>query len=134
MARILSFHAKIRDTGETEIFDKKKKIYSCEGLPILNDCLDGSYIDIEVDIDTGKIINWKKPTKKAWEEMMEDSDEDGDDGYNGLGWEDNGEDDNTNKKALDKEAKDNRDAENAFASVLNAVIANKKKELTKRKK
>ena len=27
----------------------------------------GDYVQLEIDIDTGKILNWKKPTKKQLE-------------------------------------------------------------------
>jgi hypothetical protein len=31
----------------------------------------GDYIQLHIDIDTGEIVNWKKPTKKELTEMFD---------------------------------------------------------------
>lgn len=30
----------------------------------------GDYVELEIDIETGKILNWKKPTKKQLDEVF----------------------------------------------------------------
>jgi len=30
----------------------------------------GDYIELDIDIDTGMIVNWKKPTKKELKEQL----------------------------------------------------------------
>ena len=77
MAKIIGVHAKVRDSGShsfhvdgVEVFDGDDN-----GLPMLNDCIDGTYINLEIDIETGQIVNWKKPSKQDIIEMLEADDE-----------------------------------------------------------
>jgi len=30
----------------------------------------GDYVELDIDIETGKILNWKKPTKKQLDEVF----------------------------------------------------------------
>ena len=34
----------------------------------------GDYIQLDIDVDTGKILNWKKPTAKMLEDFKKDLD------------------------------------------------------------
>jgi hypothetical protein len=79
MARILKLFAKTADGGSSElVFDKKRVWGNVEdrqcrnGFPMLNPQVDGEYLDLEIDIDTGLIVNWKIPTKASIEETLED--------------------------------------------------------------
>jgi hypothetical protein len=36
----------------------------------------GDYVELDIDIDTGQITNWKKPTAEQIEEFMKDDSED----------------------------------------------------------
>lgn len=59
--------AKSNDTNYVEVFDDdgnvvaEKDGYFPEGLGLGG----GDYVEFEIDIDTGQILNWKRPTDEA---------------------------------------------------------------------
>lgn len=70
MARIVEISMKIRDQGSGCLKIDGKKIWESDDyMPHINDCM-GSYIDMHIDIDTGQILNWKKPEEKDIQEYI----------------------------------------------------------------
>lgn len=76
--KIISISAKCDDLFDAILVDKKDGIetvvgkyggYVPEFMPGKHY---GNYIELEIDIDTGKIVNWKKPTKKQLKEVFSD--------------------------------------------------------------
>ena len=70
-AKFIRFHAKMRDEGTYILLDnEKEEIAEHEGyvpsfFPYGADgkgSHHGDYVDLWIDIETGTIVNWKKPT------------------------------------------------------------------------
>jgi len=66
---VFEIHAKVRDNGAYFLRNKNDSIVeSSDGYPpaILNvatDTFDNDYIHLKIDIQTGKVLNWKVPSK-----------------------------------------------------------------------
>lgn len=72
--KYVRFHAKLRDEGTYVLLDENKnEIKEHEGyvpkfFPYGNDGTEnnfGDYIDLIIDLETGHIVNWIKPTAEA---------------------------------------------------------------------
>ncbi len=77
-SRILKINATVRDSGDSQLFIDNKKVYGISednGFPGLNQCINGEDLNLEIDIDTGNIINWKVPKDKVINEMIEEEKE-----------------------------------------------------------
>jgi len=72
VARTISIMLKIRSSGNSVLkFDDKIVHNSYEGIASVNDNTGSSgYIDMLIDIDTGQILNWKKPNENDISEMV----------------------------------------------------------------
>ena len=63
----ITISAKCADLFSAQLFKNGKNMGAYEGyvpcwFPNPNVGNDGDYISLIIDVDTGKIINWKKPT------------------------------------------------------------------------
>jgi len=65
MARILSICLKVRDGFASTLIEDEKESGEYEGYvpKFFPEDHDGDYVELNIDIDTGMIVNWKKPTK-----------------------------------------------------------------------
>ncbi len=66
------FSAQLCDQDGLEIFDQEDG-YVPSFMPGEHY---GDYVDLEIDIDTGKILNWKQPTAEQLEEWITPEDAD----------------------------------------------------------
>lgn len=73
-------HMKIRDEGTYILLDQdKKQIVEIDNCYVPSDIIPGSsddYIDIIIDIETGQIVNWKKPSPREIKEAFFRKEED----------------------------------------------------------
>ena len=69
--RVLSISAKCSDLFSCALDDDTKTIFEYDGYvpSFFPEDHYGDYIMFDIDIDTGKIINWKKPTQKQLKEL-----------------------------------------------------------------
>ena len=74
MSRVVKIHAKMHDLGDSEYWEDGKKIHEQERFVDINDNV-GAYIDMEIDIDTGQILNWKKPDEDSISDMIKEHEE-----------------------------------------------------------
>jgi hypothetical protein len=72
MARILFVTGKPSDLCVTKLEIDGKVVKETNGYvpDIMPEDHCGDYIELEIDIDTGMLLNWKKPTKKELAEYM----------------------------------------------------------------
>jgi hypothetical protein len=68
MPRTLKISAKCSDLCSIQLIEDGKHVGEYDGyvpswLPNPNVQHYGDYVELEIDVDTGKILNWKKPTK-----------------------------------------------------------------------
>lgn len=67
-AKSVKFYAKVRDEGSYVLIDRNDKILSSLDESYVPSFFPGEhygdYIDLEIELDTGKILNWKKPDPK----------------------------------------------------------------------
>jgi hypothetical protein len=71
MARILSICAKCVDAFGSKLIENGEVTNSYEGyVPKFfpNEHF-GDYIELDIDIDTGQIVNWKTPTKEELKQL-----------------------------------------------------------------
>lgn len=65
MKRILTTCAKCSDLFSASLFDgETHKNYSGYVPDFFPEKHYGDYVELKIDIDTGQILNWKKPTAK----------------------------------------------------------------------
>ena len=72
MARILRVCAKTVDRFCATLIEDGKEITTHDGyVPnFMPGDHYGDYVELDIDIDTGQILNWKKPTKKELKEQL----------------------------------------------------------------
>ena len=68
MSKTISISAKCSDLFGAFLYDGNKLVgeydgYVPEWLPNPKNQHFGDYINLEIDIETGRILNWKKPTE-----------------------------------------------------------------------
>lgn len=73
-AKTLAISAKVRDCFSAELLDENKNtIYNYEGY--VPDFMPGKhfgdYLMLDIDIDTGQILNWKKPSSVQLEDFIQ---------------------------------------------------------------
>ena len=75
-AKILSIYTKVTDRFQYEILEEDGSvIYSQEDgyVPaIMPGTHYGDYIILEIDLDTGVIVNWKKPSAEQIENLLKE--------------------------------------------------------------
>lgn len=84
-AKTIYLSAKCSDLCSTMIYDANGDSIGSEALgyaPSFMPDDGGDYIDLEIDINTGKILNWKVPSEQELSNGMKSSD---------LGWQTNGD-------------------------------------------
>lgn len=65
MKRILTISAKCSDLFSADLFDgKTHKVYTGYVPDFFPEEHYGDYVELKIDIDTGEILNWKKPSEK----------------------------------------------------------------------
>jgi hypothetical protein len=77
-AKTLKIHAKCSDMCNSTLLDQDgSEIHDHDGyVPgFMPGEHYGDYIILDIDIDTGNILNWKKPTKAAIQEWIKPDDE-----------------------------------------------------------
>ncbi len=72
MARILYVTGKTSDLCSTRLEIDGKKVKETDGYvpDIMPEEHFGDYIELEIDIDTGMLLNWKKPSAKELDAYM----------------------------------------------------------------
>ena len=71
---ILKISAKCDDCCIATLVDNGKVLKRKNGyVPALMPYEGGDYVDIDIDVTTGRILNWKVPTKEQIQEFIEDS-------------------------------------------------------------
>lgn len=71
MARILSVCGKTSDRCITVLRVDGEVVKETDGyVPDIVPGSFGDYIELDIDIDTGQIVNWKKPTEKELKAYM----------------------------------------------------------------
>lgn len=73
-AKIIKFCAKCSDMFSATIHDKDgKKLFEYDGYvpDFFPDEHYGDYVILDIDLETGKILNWKKPTQEDIDELKE---------------------------------------------------------------
>lgn len=76
-AKVIEVHAKVSDSGSYILRDAKGiKIKESDGyVPgFFPGQHYGDYLMFEIDIDTGTILNWKKPTEEQLREFVDSED------------------------------------------------------------
>lgn len=76
-AKVIKIHAKPCDSGNYTLMDQNgEQIHDHDGyVPGFFPGGGGDYLELDVDIETGKILNWKPPTKKQIEEFIAGSED-----------------------------------------------------------
>jgi hypothetical protein len=71
MARILKVCAKTVDRFTATLEEDGKETADYEGYvpKFFPEDHYGDYVELDIDIDTGMIVNWKKPTKKELKQL-----------------------------------------------------------------
>jgi hypothetical protein len=74
MPRILNVSAKCSDLFSASVIENGKQTSEYDGyvprwFPSPASDNDGDYVILKIDIDTGKILNWKNPTQKDLKEF-----------------------------------------------------------------
>jgi len=74
-AKMIEFRAKLRDTGTYLIYDDQGELLA-ESVNhyVPNEILPGDYgdyIELQIDLETGQVLNWAKPTAEAVQEFVE---------------------------------------------------------------
>lgn len=78
-AKVLSIHIKVRDEFAAQLLNDKDEVlrdyegYVPEFMP--GDHF-GDYLMLDIDIDTGKILNWKVPNQDQLEMFLKEDDDD----------------------------------------------------------
>lgn len=81
--KVMRIHMKVRDEFECRILDNENKsIMKYEGyVPSImpndfnGDSHFGDYLCLDIDIETGQILNWKKPTIEQLVKFINDNEE-----------------------------------------------------------
>ncbi len=142
--RIIQIHVKSPDGCQSAFYIGKKKVWGDmdrdDGLPLLNRNIDGEDIDMKIDVDTGKIIDWKKPTKESINDILtnygdnEEEEEEEDNRTDDEKCNDRIDnfDDNFTIKVLNEAKKEQRKNEKIYATVLKSIAKNSLKKLRKK--
>lgn len=81
-AKTIKFFAKVRDEGSYELIAdegtvlKRRDVYvprffpDCDGSPHY-----GDYVNLEIELDTGRIVNWRKPSAEDLKDFVNDGEE-----------------------------------------------------------
>ena len=74
MARILKICVKCSDRFAATLVEEGKKDVEYDGYvpKFMPEEHFGDYVELDIDIDTGMIINWKKPTKEELKQLNQD--------------------------------------------------------------
>jgi len=67
-ARSIQIHAKLRDSGHYTLMPEEgKQIAVLDGGYVPSWLPDGGgdYLELDIDLETGQILNWKKPSPEA---------------------------------------------------------------------
>lgn len=70
--KTIQISAKCSDGFGAYVFDEAREIvgdYQGYVPDFLSGDMGEDYIDLEIDLDTGKILNWKRPTKAKLKEL-----------------------------------------------------------------
>jgi hypothetical protein len=75
MAKIISINAKCSDLFSASLTENNKTIGTMDGyvpawFPNPRAAHYGDYVELKIDIETGKILNWNKPTEKQLKETF----------------------------------------------------------------
>jgi hypothetical protein len=72
MARILKICGKTSDRFSARLIEDGKEMATHDGYvpTFMPEDHYGDYIELDIDIDTGMITNWKKPTKAELKEQL----------------------------------------------------------------
>lgn len=68
--RVISISAKCSDMFSANLLGKEYNGYVPRWFSSPNVQNDGDYVILDIDVDTGKIVNWKKPTLSNLEETF----------------------------------------------------------------
>jgi len=70
--RILRICAKCSDLFSATLLENDKEVAKHDGyVPnFMPEEHYGDYVELDIDIDTGQIVNWKVPTKKELKEQL----------------------------------------------------------------
>ena len=70
--RILSICVKCSDAFTARLLEDDKEIANHDGYvpPFFPEEHSGDYVELDIDIDTGQIVNWKRPTKKELKDQL----------------------------------------------------------------
>lgn len=71
--KFVSVVGKVSDRCFTQLLDENKKVIATHDgyVPALIPGGYGDYIELEIDIETGQILNWVKPTKELLDLFIE---------------------------------------------------------------
>jgi len=68
--RRIIFNAKCNDQFSATIFERNGKSFEYDGyVPDIIPNSYGDYVELVIDLDTGKILNWKVPTDEEIEAL-----------------------------------------------------------------
>jgi len=77
MSKVLKIYCKVRDQFCAELKEDSKTLKDYEGY--VPDFMPGDhygdYIELDIDIETGKILNWQKPTESDIQEFINSDEE-----------------------------------------------------------
>jgi len=74
-AKMIEFRAKLRDEGYYLVYDDKGNLLAeADSQYVPNDIIPGDYgdyVELQIDLETGQILNWVKPTVDAVQQFVE---------------------------------------------------------------
>lgn len=71
---MVEFRAKIRDEGTYVLYDQNKNILADATNEYVPDWIPGEYgdyIELQIDVETGQILNWVKPSPEQLAEFID---------------------------------------------------------------
>lgn len=72
--RVMRIVAKCSDMFSAELEGKDYSGYVPDWFPNPTEDHYGDYVQLHIDLDTGKILNWKKPTEKQLKDAFDPED------------------------------------------------------------
>lgn len=71
--KVLTIYGKTSDTFAATLHEGSKVLAEYDGYPLACVSADGDSIELQIDIKTGKILNWKSSLKQILSEMKEEN-------------------------------------------------------------
>lgn len=73
--KIITISVKCSDTFNASYNDKDYRGYVPKWLPSPEEKHYGDYVHLDIDIETGKIVNWKQPSQEDLDETFKSEEE-----------------------------------------------------------